>query len=214
MQATRQDILDHLRRNGEATVRDLGSVLRLTATGIRQHLTILERDGLVEARESRGHVGRPALVYSLSAKGAALFPSRYDDLCNLLLAEVRAMAGSKGIQGLLMGVAKRSAEEYDDRLQGHNLGDRVRETTAIIGERGSLVECEQVARDEFLINQYTCPFPNVARSNSGVCALDVEFVRRLTGADARLTRSLLRGDSTCTFRIRPPTDEGNGTASR
>jgi len=42
----------------------------------------------------------------------------------------------------------------------------------------------------------------VARHNSAVCALDVEFIRQLVGADARLVRSLLRGDRTCTYRIR------------
>jgi predicted ArsR family transcriptional regulator len=204
MQATRQDILEYLRRHGEATVRDLGAVLCLTPTGIRQHLTVLERDDLVSSHEIRGHVGRPALVYSLTAKGAALFPSRYDDLSNLLLAEVRAMAGSKGIQSLLMGVARRSAEQYEDRLRDCcSLEERVHEATVIIGERGSLAEAEAAPAGEYVINQYTCPFPNVARSNAGVCALDVEFVHRLTGADARLIRSLLRGDSSCTFRIRP-----------
>jgi len=32
--------------------------------------------------------------------------------------------------------------------------------------------------------------------------MEVEFVRRLTGGDARLVRSLLRGDKSCTYRIR------------
>ena len=59
MQATRQEILDYLRRLGHATVRDLGAHLGLTATGIRQHLTVLERDGMIEAHEERGRVGRP-----------------------------------------------------------------------------------------------------------------------------------------------------------
>jgi len=42
----------------------------------------------------------------------------------------------------------------------------------------------------------------VAHSHSGVCAMEVDFVRRLTGADARLVSSLLRGDRSCTYRIR------------
>ena len=39
MQPTRQLILDYLRSHGEATVRELGDYLELTATGPRQHLT-------------------------------------------------------------------------------------------------------------------------------------------------------------------------------
>src|SRR5688500_12108027 len=98
MQATRQEILDYIRRHGEATVRSLAPVLNLTSTGIRQHLAVLERDGLVFVRETRGRIGRPALVYSLTPAGDALFPNRYDDLSNLLLDEVRALAGTKGLQ--------------------------------------------------------------------------------------------------------------------
>ncbi len=204
MQATRQEILAHLRRHGEATVRELGDLLGLTATGIRQHLTVLERDGLVEVREARGHVGRPALVYSLSATGLAQFPNRHDDLANLLLAEIRTIAGSQGLQSVLMRVAARSAEPYEPRTRGKPLPERVVEAAAVINERGCVAEVEEKG-DEFYIHQYTCPFPNVAKHNSGVCAMEVEFVRRLTGGDARLVRSLLRGDRSCTYRIREAT---------
>jgi predicted ArsR family transcriptional regulator len=204
LQATRQEILDYIRRNGEATVRDLEGLLKLTATGIRQHLSILQREGLVSVRETRGRVGRPALVYSLTPAGGALFPSRYDDLSNLLLDEIRAIAGSKGLQSVLMRVAARSAETYEPRLKGRGLEERVEEATAIINERGCVADCGTNGEDEYQINQYTCPFPNVASSHSAVCALEVEFVRRLTGGDARLVRSLLRGDKCCSYRVRPP----------
>jgi len=48
LQSTRQSILEYLQRQGRATVKELGALLGLTSTGIRQHLTVLERDGLVE----------------------------------------------------------------------------------------------------------------------------------------------------------------------
>src|SRR5216684_2807596 len=60
MQSTRQKILDHLRRHGEATVRDLAAPLQLTPTGIRQHLAILVHEGLASIQETRGKIGRPA----------------------------------------------------------------------------------------------------------------------------------------------------------
>jgi predicted ArsR family transcriptional regulator len=203
MQATRQDILDYIRRHGEATVRELAQLLHLTPTGIRQHLTVLERDSLIVVHETRGRIGRPALVYSLTEAGAALFPSRYDDLSNLLIDEIRSIAGTKGLQSVLMRAAARSAEPYESRLKGQDLDQRAAEATAIINERGCLADLHAAGPDEFLINQYTCPFPAVASVHSGVCALEVEFVRRLTGGDARLIRSLLRGDRCCTYRIRP-----------
>ena len=204
MQATRQEILDYIRRHGEATVRSLASVLGLTSTGIRQHLAVLERDGLVHVRETRGRVGRPALIYSLTPAGDALFPNRYDDLSNLLLDEVRALAGTKGLQTVLMRLAHRSAEPYRTRMQTRKLRERIDETVAVINERGCIADASSQNADsgEFLINQYTCPFPNVARLHRGVCAMEVEFIKQLTGGDVRLTNSLLRGDPCCTYRVR------------
>jgi len=203
MQATRQEILDYMHRHGEATVRDLANLLHLTPTGIRQHLAVMQRDGLVAVRETRGRVGRPALVYSLSDSGDALFPARYDELSRLMMDEIRSIAGSKGLQSVLMRVAVRSAEPYEPRVHDLPLRERVDEATKIINERGSIADTRGNGTDEYLINQYTCPFPNVARTNSGVCALEVEFVKHLTGGDARLVRSLLRGDKCCTYRVRP-----------
>jgi predicted ArsR family transcriptional regulator len=200
MQATRQQILDHLRRDGRATVKELGTNLGLTSTGIRQHLTVLERDSLVEAYEERGHVGRPALVYRLTEQGDALYPKQYAELANILLEEVRNVAGAQALQTLLKRAAARFADPYTDRLEGKPLAERVEEACQIIQERGSLASAHRDG-DDWLIEQYTCPFPNVARINSGVCALDVEFIRRLVGVDARLSKCMLRNDSSCTYRI-------------
>ncbi len=202
MQATRKQIVDYLRRHGRATVKELDTHLGLTSTGVRQHLTVLEREGLVDAQEERGHVGRPALVYRLTDEGDALYPKNYDQLANILLEEVREVAGGQVLQTLLRRTATRFAEPYRARLEGRSLAERVQEANKIVQERGSLSEVVQDG-DDWLIKQYTCPFPKVAEENSCVCALDVEFIRQLVGADARLSTSLLRGDDCCTYRIRP-----------
>ena len=202
MQSTRQQILEYMQRHGRATVKELGALLGLTSTGIRQHLTVLERDGLVEAREERGRVGRPTLVYSLTEKADALFPKRYDILAGLILEEIRSVDGNERLQHLLHRVAQRLASPYEDRVAGKDLPGRVRETTRIMDEQGCVVDFAEDDGD-FFIDEYTCPFPKVAEGDAAVCALHVEFVRQLTGSDTKLTRSLLRGERACTYRIRP-----------
>jgi len=202
MQTTRQEILEHLQRRGRATVKELGQLLALTSTGIRQHLTVLERDGLVQAREERGRVGRPTMVYTLTDKAEALFPRSYDELANTLLEEIRASEGRERLYQLLHRVAQRMVEPFWERVQGKSLADRVRETALIMQEQGCLVEWEQ-KDGEFFLDEYTCPFTKVAKQDSAVCALHVDFVRLLTDADTRLVQSLLRGQRACTYRIRP-----------
>jgi predicted ArsR family transcriptional regulator len=207
VQATRQAILDYLRFHGQATVKELGEHLGLTPTGIRQHLTVLERDTLIQAREERGHVGRPALVYQLTPQGDELYPKKYDELANALIEEAREMLGPEALQRLMKNVAARFARQYTPRLEGRPPVERLEATGSIISDRGNIVEVES-SDDDYLIRKYSCPFWNVATRNSAVCALDVEFVRQLAGADARLSTSLLRGDPCCTFRIRPRTPAG------
>src|SRR3970040_2468153 len=107
MQSTRQQILNYLQRHGRATVKDVGTLLGLTSTGIRQHLTVLERDGLVDSREERGRVGRPTLVYSLTEQADSLFPKRYDDLAGVILEEIRTVDGNERLQQLFGRVAHR-----------------------------------------------------------------------------------------------------------
>ena len=207
MQTTRQQILEHLQRHGRATVKELGQLLRLTSTGIRQHLTVLERDGLVTASEERGRVGRPTLVYSLTEKAETLFPKGYDELATALLEEIRSEEGSERLYELLHRVAQRLAESFWERVQGKSLSQRVEETALILQEQGCLVDWEQ--RDsEFFLHEFTCPLSKMAKQDSSVCTLHLELVRLLTGADTRLVRSLLRGERACTYRIRPHADEG------
>jgi predicted ArsR family transcriptional regulator len=205
MQATRKDILDFLRGRRRATVREIGEHLSLTATGIRQHLTVLERDGLVTASEERGHVGRPALVYRLTDAGDALYPKKYDELANAFIEEAHALLGPQALQQLMRRVASRFASAYMPRLESLPLDERVAELREILVERGNIASCRQEG-DEHFVEKQTCPFWNVAVKNSAVCALDVQFIRELAGTDARLTTSLLRGDGCCTFRLRPVQD--------
>ncbi len=202
IQATRQQILEYLQRQGRATVKELGSLLGLTSTGIRQHLTVLERDGLVDAHEERGRVGRPTLVYSLTEKADSLFPKTYDALAVDLIEEIRSSQGNERLQELLHKVAERMAATYVERVQCMLLGERVQETWRIMEEQGYLIDCRRGDGDEYYIDEFTCPFPKVAQQEHAVCALHVEFVRVLAGADTRLTQSLLRGERACTYRIR------------
>jgi predicted ArsR family transcriptional regulator len=206
MQTTRQEILNHLQRHGRATVKELGQLLGLTSTGIRQHLTVLERDGLLQAREERGRVGRPTLVYFLTDRAEALFPRSYDELASNLLEEVRASEGRERMYQILHHVAQRMADAHWERVQGKNVAERVSETASIMQEQGCLVDWAE-KDGEFLLNEYTCPFPKVAKQDPSVCALHVDFVRLLTGADTRLAQSLLRGQRACTYRIRPATTQ-------
>ncbi|MGE0133511.1 MAG: helix-turn-helix transcriptional regulator [Dehalococcoidia bacterium] len=203
MQATRQQILDYLRHHRDASVKDLGRLLGLTATGVRQHLNILEQEGLITSFEQRGKVGRPPLRYALTSQGDAAYPKQYDALANALIEEVRACYGSQGLQQIVRGAASRLATSDD----AHQVpaGSPEARVTAIVDRlraRGVVADWERDG-EAFLLHERTCPYPEVARRNSVACAMDVAQVRELSGMDARLTACLVRGDGCCTYRLLP-----------
>lgn len=200
MQETRQRILDHLRVTPEATVRELGDVLGLTPTGVRQHLTVLEQSGLVETREERGKVGRPALMYSLTSAGEATFPTDYDFLSNVLLDEVRDSYGADRFHDVVRRVALRMAEPHLEQLEGASPEERVEAACAILRSRDIVADWERDG-DAFILNERTCPYPEVARKNSATCVIDVAYIQELTGMDTRLVKCRVRGDTGCTYRL-------------
>lgn len=205
MQATRQQILDHLRVEPDASVRDLVRLLGLTATGVRQHLTILEQEGLVESHEQRGRVGRPALRYALTVRGDATYPKRYEELANALLDEVREAFGSSGLQRVARGVAGRLAETHPGIRAEPEPEARVEAVAAVLRERGVIADWERDGGGAILLHERTCPYPEVARRHAVTCAMDVALVRDLSGMDAHLTECLVRGDGCCTYRLVPQT---------
>jgi predicted ArsR family transcriptional regulator len=202
MQATRQQILDHLRVQPAASVRDLVRLLGLTATGVRQHLTILEQEGLIESHEQRGRVGRPALRYALTVLGDAGYPKRYEELANALLDEVREAFGSGGLQRVARGVAGRMAETHASVRAQTAPEARVEAVAAMLRAQGMVADWEHDG-SAILLHERTCPYPEVARRHAVTCAVDVALIRDLTGMDARLTECLVRGDGCCTYRLVP-----------
>jgi predicted ArsR family transcriptional regulator len=78
-ESTRGRMVTLLRRSGR-TVEELARGLALTDNGIRAHLAVLERDGIVRQRGSvrRGSGGgKPAYVYELTPEAEDLFPKAY-----------------------------------------------------------------------------------------------------------------------------------------
>ena len=205
MQATRQQILEHLRLTRGATVRELCSVLGLTATGVRQHLTILEHEALVESEEVRGKVGRPSHRFTLSRRGEAMFPKGYADLANALIDEVRARYGPAGLESVGGGVAGRLVGSHVAAMEELAPAQRVQAVVDLFAQRDIVADWERDG-DAFLLHERTCPYPEVARRNSVPCAMEVAEMRMLTGMDARLDSCIVAGNPHCTYRLEPLED--------
>jgi DNA-binding transcriptional ArsR family regulator len=71
----RENILSLLKEEGPMSVNELKQELNITRSAIRQHLISLEGKGLVDHDIRRQVIGRPTLLYKLTAKAEDFFRS-------------------------------------------------------------------------------------------------------------------------------------------
>src|SRR5256714_11217739 len=108
--STRMEVLELLRRKGQASAETIASDLGVTPNAVRQHLTNLERDGFVVSHPERGARGRPALLFSLTERADSVFPKRYGQLATMVLQEVQEVGGPEALDEIFSPVAARHAD--------------------------------------------------------------------------------------------------------
>ena len=142
-ESTRGQIVTLLRRSGR-TVEDLARALDLTDNGVRGHLAILERDGIVRQRGSvrrSSGGGKPAYVYELTEKAEGLFPKAYEPALRRLLDVLSDQLGPEESEALLRSVGRRLAEEHSTRADGALA--RLETAVEVLNELGGLAELEE-----------------------------------------------------------------------
>jgi predicted ArsR family transcriptional regulator len=169
MQATRREIVDVLKKRAGATVDELAKSLGLSPMCIRQHLALLERDGLVSPREVRRRTGRPHYFYTLTERADGLFPKSYDRLATALLDEVKAEGGSERVRGLMRSLGDRMGNRYAESLRDKSIDERLDAVVNILGDGSPLGDWEKTG-DGYVLREYDCPYYRVAASHPDVCS--------------------------------------------
>lgn len=86
---TQQAVLLALKRLGAATQADVAREVPFAPATLREHLQSLVARGLVQRRGSRhAKPGRPQVVYALTERANALFPSRTADVLRELIVHL------------------------------------------------------------------------------------------------------------------------------
>ena len=177
MQSSKTKILALLKRSGSRSVDDLATALQLAPMTVRQHLTALERDELVTVAEQRNGAGRPRHLYSLTERGDAAFPRRYDRFAALLLNELRDLDATALVQsncddrmGLVLDrLAMREAAPHRERLAGLVVEQRAQAVAAVLHEIGGFAEAV-VSPGAIEIRDYNCVYRGLRPEEAGPCA--------------------------------------------
>ncbi len=208
MQTTKSRILARLKRSGGSPIDELATSLGLARMTVRQHLATLERDGLVGSREVRRPTGRPHYVYSLTDRGEETFPKRYDRLAELILEEV-GLLDAKDMVGLSPAAKKkllfdrmveRLSEQYQAKVNGKKLPERVIAVAEILDEEGGFAEWRAV-EDGFEISDYNCVYRRVVDSHNDLCDWHLSLLEKLMGSDVQCSQFMSKGAECCRFVV-------------
>ena len=198
---TRQQILLLLRRKGPMTAGELSDELGIGSVGVRQHLALLERDGLVQTSGVRRSVGRPSHLYALTAAAEALFPKAYDHLLIDALEFVKAQGGEEAINRLFEARRKRLHVEYAPRLEGRSLPERVAELASILNEHGYMCEWRRLPDGAIELVEHNCPIDCVARDYPQACVHERALYEDLLRVPVERQQTIAADGRCCRFRI-------------
>jgi predicted ArsR family transcriptional regulator len=174
-----------LLRRASFTVDELARELDITDNGIRAHLAVLERDGIVRQRGSvrrSSGGGKPAYVYELTQEGEELFPKAYEPTLGRLLDVLCERLGPEESEALLRSVGRRLAEEHSRWADGAHA--RLEMAVEVLNELGGLAELEE--RDGALVIQgYSCPLGGVTPEHPEVCRMAEALVAEVAGVSVQ-----------------------------
>jgi predicted ArsR family transcriptional regulator len=198
---TREQILALLRRSGQMTAAELSEALGIGAVGVRQHLALLDRDGLVRTAGVRRGVGRPSHLYALTSEAEVLFPKRYDRLAMDALAFVEAQGGAVAIDQLFAMRRRQLTEQYAPRLAGKGRAEQVSELATILTEQGYMCEYEQLTDGGFALIEHNCPVDCVARDYHQACEHELKLYEDVLGVPLVREETISEGGICCRYRI-------------
>jgi len=195
-------LLQLLRRQGPMSISDLVSAMAVTATAVRQRLSRLMPQGLIERESFKGPRGRPGHRYTLTEKARRQAGSNFADLAMVMWDEVRGVKDPEVRRGLLSRIAKSLAARYVDKVGEGPLPERMQAITTLFAERGIPLEAvSDAGRPSLTVLE--CPYPELAEKDRGICAVEKLLFEELLDRDVRLSQCRLDGHSCCEFSAGP-----------
>ena len=178
----------------------------LAAMAIRQHLYVLQREGLVTAEERPVPIGRPAKFWRLTREADQLFPEAYAELSVALIESVKDAFGDEGLERVLTSRCARQRTDYAKRIKaGDSIERKLRELAKVRSEEGYMAEIKKEGDGTFLLVENHCPICAAANACQGFCSTELDLFRSILGPKISVERveHIIKGDHRCVYRITP-----------
>jgi predicted ArsR family transcriptional regulator len=197
-------LLELIRHNGPLSVSAMAEATDVTPTAVRQRLTRLMAQGLVERQAEKAGRGRPSHRYSLTEKARRQTGTNYADLALVLWKEIRSISDPAIRRGLLERLAGTMAAAYGPQITGDTTRERMQSIKKLFSDRNVGFSVDGTAELPVL-TALDCPYPDLVAQDRGICALEKMLFSRILDENVRLSQCRLDGGgSCCQFEINQP----------
>lgn len=201
----RERVLFVLKTKGPQTAARMAKRLGVTTMAVRQHLSVLQGEELVDFTDERRKVGRPARLWRLTLKASDRFPDSHAELAVEMLLAIRSAFGEEGLERLTEEKTRRQAEHYRARMPGPSapLEERVAALTRIQREKGYMAEWRRRRDGTFELVENHCSIAKAARVCPNLCGGELSLFRTVLGDNVSVERveHILSGDRCCAYQI-------------
>lgn len=200
---TSDKILDIIKREGQITARQLAEHLSITTMGARQHLQMLENEGLISFNDIKMKVGRPARHWSLTQLGHNQFIDRHQDLSIDILTSIDEVFGLPGIEQITAQREAKILRRYQQHLSHfHTTEERLRALVQLREQDGYMAELEVTATGYFLTENH-CPICFAAKQCPQLCRSELNIFQTLFKDECDIQRQehIIQGAHRCRYKI-------------
>jgi predicted ArsR family transcriptional regulator len=208
----KKKLLYYLKVMQQAGLEELANVMKISRMAVHKHLAILQKRGLVESIETRGHVGRPRMVYQLTSQSKTVFPKSYSAIATHALDFIERNMGKEGVEKVLHERQSELFDQYYKRLKELDFDKRVKELARIRDEEGYMAESKKTSKSgstgggggggKHILLEYNCPIIYIAEKHWEACSTETELFEKLLDAKIETTHRAAKGDLICKFLIK------------
>jgi len=200
---TQKRMLMYLKMHGAQPAAVLAGEMGLTNEGARQHLMRMMEEGWISSESQSKGVGRPIILYQITAAGFGLFPDAHAELTLQLLTSVKALFGQEGLDRLIQSREQETLKQYQSGVEGMaRLEDRLDYLVSIRSAEGYMAEWYQDGDLYFLVENH-CPICAAATRCQGFCQAELQNFRQTLGEGVKVERveHIVQGARRCAYQI-------------
>ena len=198
MKNTREKVLGALATLQTASVQELAEYVAVNPITIRHHLKNLEVEKLITRSERRQGVGRPCMIYRLTAQGSKRFPVNFKRLTEDLLSSIKSLYGPNAPMDILNLVGKKTADFYQPHLPYGNIQEKLTEFSRLMSREGYQIEWE-LKENVITIHNSSCPYHHLNKTHPEICYLDQSLFSEILQKEITFQRCMSEKNNKCTF---------------